>query len=386
MKLVFYSDILNHHQAPVADALWELTEHQFCFVELKEPIEYKGGGEDYSARPYLLRSWEGTQAYSQAMELARTADCCVFAGVTALPFQKERLRRNLLSLEMGERWLKYGWKSLLSPRLLQWLWAYYSGAWSKKPLYKLCCSAFCAEDHARMGTYKGKCYKWGYFPAMAKEPALSRDTEEELSIICCARFLGWKHPELPVLLAARLKEKGYRFHLDMYGTGELEPAVKELAAKQNLDDVLHFHGAVPNAAVREAMRNADLFLLTSDRYEGWGVVLNESMMEGCVPLASSSVGSAPYLLKDGENGFVFQAPAPQSSCKCPDRKALQSLTAKTEWLLLHPEERKIMGEAARKTIHELWNPRKAAQNLIELIACLQAGKEPGIQEGPCSKA
>ena len=34
MKLVFYSLILNNHQANVADELWELTRHSYCFVEL----------------------------------------------------------------------------------------------------------------------------------------------------------------------------------------------------------------------------------------------------------------------------------------------------------------------------------------------------------------
>ena len=37
MKLVFYSIILNNHQANVADELWELTHHSYCFVELVKP-------------------------------------------------------------------------------------------------------------------------------------------------------------------------------------------------------------------------------------------------------------------------------------------------------------------------------------------------------------
>ena len=33
MKIVFFSVILNNHQANIADALWELTEHSYCFIE-----------------------------------------------------------------------------------------------------------------------------------------------------------------------------------------------------------------------------------------------------------------------------------------------------------------------------------------------------------------
>lgn len=49
MKIVFFSVILNNHQANIADALWELTEHSYCFIELANlGIEHrKGGSYDY---------------------------------------------------------------------------------------------------------------------------------------------------------------------------------------------------------------------------------------------------------------------------------------------------------------------------------------------------
>ena len=36
MRVVLFSLILNNHQANIADELWELTSHQFCFVELAD--------------------------------------------------------------------------------------------------------------------------------------------------------------------------------------------------------------------------------------------------------------------------------------------------------------------------------------------------------------
>ena len=161
--LVFYSVVLNQHQAPVSDELWKLTNHSFVFVELTKQNENKGGTEDYSSRTYLLRAWESPDAYEKAMALARTAECCVFAGIESLQFEKERMKLGLLSFEMGERWLKHGLKSLASPRLLKWLLAYHLGRWNKKPLFKLCCSAFCAKDHKNLKSFDNKCYKWGYF-------------------------------------------------------------------------------------------------------------------------------------------------------------------------------------------------------------------------------
>ena len=168
MKIVFFSLILNNHQANVADELWEQTGHQYRFVELAnlKAEHRKGDTRNYDTCPYLLRAWKSEANWQKAMELARTAECCVFSGVQALPFQKERMKLGLLSFDMSERWLKQGIKNILSPAISKMFWAYWFGDWKNKPLYNLCCSAFAAGDHYRLGMYKGKCYKWGYFTSL----------------------------------------------------------------------------------------------------------------------------------------------------------------------------------------------------------------------------
>ena len=87
MKLVFYSVVLNHHQAPVADAFYQLLGDSYVFVETTNLGDSKGATEDYSKRPYLLQAWKSETEKDKAMELAQNADACVFSGVAALPFQ-----------------------------------------------------------------------------------------------------------------------------------------------------------------------------------------------------------------------------------------------------------------------------------------------------------
>ena len=393
MKLVFYSVVLNQHQAPVADELWELTGHQYAFVELTNLSDTKGGTEDYSKRPYLIRAWENQDSFQQAMNLAKHADCCVFSGVDALPFQKERMRLGLLSFDMGERWLKHGIKSLASPRLVKWLMAYYLGGWRHKPLYKLCCSAFCAKDHYALGTFKDKCYKWGYFTKVDTsgcetnvEASTDVSTSEITPLMWCGRFLMLKHPELPILMAERLKRKGYKFLLDMYGEGEYREAAEHLAENLGLRDCVSFIGNKPNTELMKDMQQHEIFLFTSDKNEGWGAVANESMSNGCVLVGSDALGCAPYLIKDGENGFMFKSSKVSCTFKNPDKMSLDSLCEKVEWLLEHPEERKQMRMNAREVMTNVWSPRKAAEALLKLIDDLKNGKETSIKEGPCSKA
>lgn len=377
MRLVFYSIVLNQHQAPVADALWELTNHNYTFVELINLGDNKGGTEDYSTRPYLLRAWENEDKHQKAMELARTADCCVFSGIQSLPYMKERMKLGLLSFDMSERWLKQGLKNALSPAISKMLLAYYLGRWKHKPLYKLCMSAYAKHDHERLGMYKGKCYKWGYFTKLPNEDKTAlnktKNCQEPVRMMWCARFIVWKHPELSIMLVKRLKAKGKRIILDMYGTGELQNQMKDLAKNIGVEDCVSFRGNLTNDEIHLAMREHDIFLFTSDKKEGWGAVANEAMSEGCCVVGNDVIGSVPYLIKDGVTG-------------CQYHGTLDSLTQKVQWLLDNPEERARIAANGKRQIQEVWNPENAAQSLLHLIDDLRNKREIHIKEGPCSKA
>ncbi len=390
MHIVIFSIILNQHQVAVADELWKQTNHRFAFVELENIGDTKGGTEDYSTRPYLLQVWKNPDAKRQAFEWAISAEVCVFSGIRSLPFQRARLKKGLLSFEMSERWLKQGWKNLLSPRLLKNLWNYHIGYWSRKPLYKLCCSAFCAHDQYVLHTFKNKCYKWGYFIKVDKiviqENSSWSFEKRQALLMWCSRYLKLKHPELPILMAARLKKKRYHFVLDMYGAGECEESAKRLAQKVGVDDVVRFCGTKPNDALIADMHRHEIFLFTSDQNEGWGAVANESMASGCALVASDAIGSTPYLVKDGITGLRFRSPRATSSLACPDMEALDSLCEKVEWLLDNPNERIKIQKQAMTQMQEVWSPQEAARRLLILIDCLQQGKKSVFGDGPCSVA
>lgn len=389
IDIAIYSIILNHHQAPIADALWEETGHRFVFVELEDLNETKGGNMDYSHRPYLLRAWESKEKYNDAMNLARNAPCCIFSGLSALPFQKERLKLGLLSFDMSERWLKQGLLNLFSPTIFKMFCSYYLYGWKHKPLYKLCCSAFAATDHYKLGMYRGKCFRWGYFTRVEKfDVKAARDVStsnaDGTPLMWCARYLTWKHPELPLIVAARLKKDGYRFTLDMYGNGEYELAARKLAESLGITDVAHFIGIKPNNELMHDMRHHDIFLFTSDRNEGWGAVANESLANGCVLVASDAIGSSPYLIKNRVTGFMFKSPDTSSSINNPDAAAINSLYGKVKWLLDNPIEMRKMQRQAVQRMQSLYSPAVAAKRLLALIEHLKNNSKPTFPNGPCS--
>lgn len=53
------------------------------------------------------------------------------------------------------------------------------------------------------------------------------------------------------------------------------------------------------------MRESHIFIFTSDRGEGWGVVLSEAMANGCTVVASNKIGAAPFLVKHKKMACYF---------------------------------------------------------------------------------
>ena len=377
MKLVLYCNFLNHHQVLVADELYKQLRGDYAFVATlpRNEKELKGGA-DYSTRPYCILAGESHEAHERAMELARTADVCVF-GACSQEYAVERAVHNPkgLAFEVGERWLKRGWLSLLSPVLRTW-WMNYQRYYRKANFYKLCSSAFAADDDERLGCYRGRHFKWGYFPDVHSDFSSCKTLgpEQRIRLMWCARFIGWKHPELAIECARRLKEDEYDFLLEMYGDGPLRAKCEKRVKKAGLSDKVRFCGNVHNIKILHAMSESDIFLFTSDRQEGWGVVANEAMAAGCCLVASGRIGAAPYLIRSGSNGYMFR-----------DGDA-DGLFRTVRHLIDYPWERRQLSMQAQKDMATLWSPCRAAQNLLQLIDDLQNDTKISIKEGPCSKA
>ena len=379
MTIAFFSNFLNHHQVFVADELYRQTGSNYVFVETIPMPEWivKSGYPDYSTRPYIVQAWKGDDEMKKAKALSISADVALFAGFEVLEFEKIRIARtNKLTFDVSERWLKRGIVNVVSPRILRLFLAYHLGGWRRKPVYKLCSSAFAASDQLELCTYKNRCYKWGYFTSVPDEPIFRNKiaSDQVIRIMWCARFLWWKHPELTIQLAARLKADGYKFVIDVFGTGEKSDEIKALASKLQVENFVMFKGNKPNHEILQEMHNHDIFILTSDKNEGWGAVANEAMSQGCMVIGSDEIGSIPYLVKDGETGLLFKS------------RSIDSLYEKVKWSLDNPSEISRIANKGMQNMIDNWSPKVAAQNLIRLIILLSEDKDTDIMDGPCSKA
>lgn len=377
MTFVFVSNFFNHHQLPVADYLYSLCNEHYYFVETCDiPQDRLNSGFEKIDRPYIIRAWESCAKKNHALDLCANADVLVCSSeLSSLQFKKKRLKRGRLTFEYSERPLKRGFKNILSKTNLinQIL---YHTLYFRKPYYKLCAGAYVANDEYMMRSFKGKCYKYGYFPKVEDIDIdeIIANKPSRTSILWCARFLDWKHPEMVVDLAERMKANGFEFVINMIGSGPKFEEVEGMLSKRGMNESVHLLGNLPNTDVLNMMKESHIFLLTSDRREGWGAVVNEAMSSGCCVVASDSVGSVPFLIENNKNGYIY---------KTGDSLSLYEIVTRA---INYPDERDQKIKAAYETISGEWSPRTAATNLFQLCSDLLYSKQCSILKGPCSVA
>ena len=369
MTVVFLSNFFNHHQAPLSDALWEQTGGKFTFVQTAPmPEECRDLGYPELKRPYILSFPEEKE---EVFRKIAAADA-VIAGSAPEALIRRRIRSGKLLLRYTERPLRNGresWKYLL--RFFRWHWRNPPG----KPIFLLCASGYAPGDYAKFGLFRGKCWRWGYFPPVRSYdlPKLMAEKDPK-RILWCGRLVGLKHPEAALAAAKRLKEEGVSFSLQMIGSGEEEAKLRALTAQWDLEKYVQLPGAMPAQQVRREMETAGIFLFTSDEREGWGAVLNEAMNSGCAVVTSKAPGAVPFLIKPGENGLCYDF---------RDREEPYRLLRQ---LLADPGEQRRLGLGAYRTVAEQWNAAQAARRLLAVCEKLQQRQMLWFAEGPCSKA
>ncbi len=374
MTLTFFSNFLNHHQLPLCLALRGALGRGFRFVAttpfIAEAVSkgYRDMNLDYD---FCLPAYLDEQSANAALRLGAESDVVLSGGVEDR-WIAPRLAKNKLSFRVSERPLKPLY-ARLDGRTAAAMW-WRNTRYQRRNLYLLACGAHTLGDFQRVGAYRSKAYRWGYFPPVPQLFARARGEGEPLSLAWAGRMISWKHPEMPLRLASALRDSGMPFRLTYVGEGELLEETRAAACSMGLGEAVCFAGAMSPAAVREEMLASDIFLFTSDENEGWGAVLNEAMASGCAVVASAPAGATGYLVRHGENGLVYNG-------------SVGGLVEAGMQLAAQPPlRREELGVAAYDTMRRLWNGDVAARRLLELCEGLLAGLPPLYAEGPCSPA
>lgn len=376
MTLTFFSNYFNHHQEALCNAFYELLGDGFTFVETEQIEEFRskmGWGQE-AVPAYVLKSHLSEENLKKAYELGEKSDV-VIMGTAPESMIEKRLEENKLTFRYSERPLKEGRVKVLIPRLAK---KFYHNHYRNrnKNLYLLAASAYCSSDYKFMGSYIGKCLKFGYFPKEERKSfhdlCKLKDQNQPMKILWAGRFLKLKRADLLLYAAKKCMDQGLKFQLEFVGDGVEEKHLEKLVDSLGLRNRTVFKGFLSPEETRAEMERADIFVMTSNFLEGWGSVIYEGLSAGCAVIASHAAGATPFLVKQGTTGYVFKSGSDES------------LAEKLAIVLKNKELARELGHGAYENMQRYWNPKVAAGRIVEMSEKFLKGESITYEYGPLS--
>lgn len=374
MKVVFVSNFMNHHQLPVALEMNNRFDYNFIATEPIADEQLNLGYEDMNKKyDFIIRAYESENERERAQSKIDNADVVIF-GSCPYEMVEKRIKDNKLTFACFERLYRKGFLEKLN---IKKFYSYYRKFTKpKNNYYLLTCSAYAAKDFAWFGAFKNKAFKWGYFTEVIEKNLDNlfklKTQSKKTKILWCGRLIALKHPEYIIDSAKFLRNKNYNFEIKVVGSGIKQTFLEQQIKKNNLQNHVKLIGNVSANNVRKYMDEANIFMFNSDKREGWGAVVPESMNSACALICNKNIGSIPYLIKDGERGFIYK-----------DKK---EFLQKLEVLVKDKNIQKKFAINSYKFLKEKWNPQIAVYNFEKLLNGIKKGELNVIKEGPCSKA
>lgn len=366
MKILQVTNIVSHHQLPLARELCKLVgEDNFLFAatEAIDQDRLKNGWQGEYPEKWIIHPNNSIEEKEKFDKFWDDADV-VLCGERLISKMQERVNNKKLCFYMSERWWKppVGMFRLFHPRYLK-MFLSFKRLSKSSYFHYLPIGPFAAKDMSLFIPIPGRVWRWGYFTEM---PSVMRNTSEEtdsksVSILWVGRMLKLKNVDLLIKALARLKNENKEFKLTLVGEGPERERLQMLADKLLGSDYYTIQNFIPSSEVHALMAKHDVYVLPSNAYEGWGAVINEAMSVGCAVIASDKTGAGAAMIEHGVNGMLFESGSEKSLYKC-----LNSLVSTRELI-------EKLGASAKLRFVEEWQPALVAQRFIELSSTLNAG-------------
>ncbi|NEQ49244.1 MAG: colanic acid biosynthesis glycosyltransferase WcaL [Leptolyngbya sp. SIO3F4] len=190
--------------------------------------------------------------------------------------------------------------------------------------------------------------------------------DKTVKLVTVARLTEKKGLTYGIRAVAQVYQSYPNLQYDIIGTGDLKSELESLIQELGLKDVVKLLGSKQQTEVFEALRQAHVFLhpsVTAENgdQEASPVSIQEAMATG-LPVVSTYHGGIPELVDDGVTGFLV-----------PERD-ISALTKKLIYLVTHPEEWAVLGQAGRQKIEQQHNIHTLNSNLVRIYEQL-LGKE-----------
>lgn len=148
---------------------------------------------------------------------------------------------------------------------------------------------------------------WGYYVESSLQGVHALPAEKPngaLRLLWVGRLLGLKRVDDIVRAVhahdrlKRVDDSLPKITLDIHGCGPEETRIRKLIAKLGAGNSVKMHPPVPIEQVRRLMHEHDVYVLSSDAYEGWGAVVSEALEEGMRVIGTYEAGASATILPE----------------------------------------------------------------------------------------
>ncbi len=155
----------------------------------------------------------------------------------------------------------------------------------------------------RCGYARHKCFPYGYFVEPPALPEVEPSSSNLIEFAYVGQCIGRKGLDIALRALAALASHGW--HFTVMGDGPARESLQRLAVDLGIATQVTFRPFSDANAVYRQISGSDLLLLPS-RFDGWGVVVNEALLSG-VPVICTDRCGARDLLRADWRGRVVRA-------------------------------------------------------------------------------
>ena len=194
-------------------------------------------------------------------------------------------------------------------------------------------------------------FKFGYFVPIASKKLTYNPAANKMSLVYIGSLMERKGLDLLLKVMEQLNKSSINVSLDIYGPGEI--------SKYIISSNCVYKGSIPFGTSHVTLANYDALVVTS-KFDGWGVIVNESINCG-VPVICSNCAGAKTLIHKFSTGIVFES------------TSINSLYSSIIHLVKNPRERMAMHKSCLKSALEI-QPINAAKYILNIVSSASSRK------------
>jgi glycosyltransferase involved in cell wall biosynthesis len=376
VKILYITTNLSHHELPVALEIAKLIgAENFCYAAMfpLHPGRSKMGWKSPDEPCWVIKPYKSRIESEKMKVFEKNADI-IICNQRLMHLFLSRIKRKKHTFYMSERWFRppFGKYRMLSPKFL-WLIFQLRKVSQSSYFHYLSIGQDAGRDLRCIAKFKNPIRNWGYFTSVLSNKCFCHNMNSEFTALWAGRMLKLKQVDCLIGAVKSLLAEGISLKLLLVGSGNQKSKLMGLVSKNNLSENIKFLEPMSTNDLRKLMNRVNVYVLPSNASEGWGAVVNEAMSEGLPVIVCKDAGSAKSLIRNCENGFLFES------------GNVTQLTSILKLLIEDDKLRLAVAEKGLDTITNLWSPQKAALRVVTLCdSLMNNSSHPVYKDGPCS--